>query len=109
MPVISDDEQRSDRAKSWLPKGLRRQRAMAMSPLLPDVRHRLRRRSSLLLRRRSQRGPPDFSPGLLERLPDAEEEGAGALPGPAIELEPVVESQDDERVPDPQSESAGTA
>jgi hypothetical protein len=67
MPVISGDEQRSDRANSWLPSGLRRRRAMALSPLLFDVRHRLRRRSSPLLLRRSQRGPRDF----CHRLPGA--------------------------------------
>ena len=68
MPAISDDEQRSYRAKSWLPKGLRRRRAMALSQLLSDVRHRLRRCSSPLLRRRSQRGPRDFCHGLLVLL-----------------------------------------
>ena len=40
MPAIFDDEQRSYRAKSWLPFGLRRRRAMALSQLLSDVRHR---------------------------------------------------------------------
>jgi hypothetical protein len=64
MPVISDDEQRSYRAKSWLSKGLRRRRAMALSQLLSDVRRRRRRCSSPLLRQRSQRSPRDFCHGL---------------------------------------------
>jgi hypothetical protein len=68
MRAISDDEQRSYRAKSWLPNGLRRRRAIALSQLLSDVRHRLRRCSALLLRRRSQRGPRDFCHGLLVLL-----------------------------------------
>jgi len=62
---ISDDEQQSYRAKSWLPKGLRRRRAIALSQLLSDVPHRLRRCVALLLRRRSQRDPRDYYRGLL--------------------------------------------
>jgi len=46
MRDISDDEQRSDRAKSTLPKGLRRRRVRASLRLLNDVPHRLRRRAS---------------------------------------------------------------
>jgi hypothetical protein len=65
MLAIADDEQRSYRAKSWLPKGLRR-RARTSLQLLPDVQHRLRRCASSSLRRRSQRGPRDFCHGLLE-------------------------------------------
>ena len=65
MRAISDDEQRSYRAKSWLPKGLRRRRARTSLQLLPDVQHRLRRCASSSLRRRSQRGPRDFCHGLL--------------------------------------------
>jgi len=46
MREISDDEQRRDGAKSTLPKGLRRRRAMASLRLLSDVPHRWRRRAS---------------------------------------------------------------
>ena len=66
MLVISDDEQRSYRAKSRLPKGLRRRRARTLLPLLDDVQHRRRRCASSSHRRRSQRGPRDFHPGLLD-------------------------------------------
>jgi len=65
MLAISDDEQPSYRAKSWLPKGLRRRRARTSLRLLTDVRHRSRRHASSSLRRRSQRGPRDFCHGLL--------------------------------------------
>jgi hypothetical protein len=65
MLAIADDEQPSYRAKSWLPKGLRRRRARTSWQLLPDVRHRWRRCASSSLRRRSQRGPRDFCHGLL--------------------------------------------
>ena len=65
MLVISDDEQRSYRPKSWLPKGLRRRRAGTLWQLLTDVRHRCRRCASSSHRRRSQRGPRDFCHGLL--------------------------------------------
>ena len=65
MLFISDDEQRSYRAKSWLPKGLRRRRAGTLLQLLNDVWHRRRRCASSSHRRRSQRGPRDFHPGLL--------------------------------------------
>jgi len=64
MRDISGGEPPSDRAKSTLPKGLRRRRAMAWLRLLPDGPHRLRRRASPWLRRRSQRGLRDFLPGL---------------------------------------------
>ena len=67
MLAIADDEQRSYRAKSWLPKGLRR-RARTSLHLLPDVQHRLRRCASSSLRRRSQRGPRDFCHGPLARI-----------------------------------------
>ena len=43
MRDISDDEQQSCRHKCWLPHGLRRRRARALSPLLIDVPHRRRR------------------------------------------------------------------
>jgi hypothetical protein len=65
MLAIADDEQRSYRAKSWLPKGLRRRRARTSLQLLPDVRHRWCRCASSSLRRGSQRGPRDFCHGLL--------------------------------------------
>jgi hypothetical protein len=65
MLAISGDEQPSYRAKSWLPKGLRRRRARTSWQLLPDVQHRLRRCASSSLRRPSQRGPRDFCHGLL--------------------------------------------
>lgn len=68
MLAISDDEQPSYRAKSWLPKGLRRRRAGTLLPLLDDVRHRRRRCASSSHRRRSQRGPRDFCRGLLVLL-----------------------------------------
>ena len=44
MRAISDDEQRSDGAKSTLPKGLRRRRPMASLRRLSDFPHRLHRR-----------------------------------------------------------------
>jgi hypothetical protein len=47
MRDISDDEQRSDRAKSTLPTGLRRRPVIASLRLLNDVPHRRRRRASL--------------------------------------------------------------
>ena len=85
MLAISDDEQRSYRAKSWLPFGLRRDcpidRARTLLQLLTDVQHRQRRCASSSLRRRSQRGPRDFRPGLLG-FPEAAEtvtSGAGIL------------------------------
>ena len=65
--VICDDEQRSCRAKSCLPKGLRRRPAPASSRLLSDVPRRLRRHSSPASGRRSQRGPREFRHGLLAR------------------------------------------
>jgi hypothetical protein len=65
MLAISDDEQQSYRAKSWLPKGLRRRRARTSLQLPTDVRHRWRRCASSSLRWRSQRGPRDFCHGLL--------------------------------------------
>jgi len=43
MRDISDDEQQSYRHKCWLSFGLRRRRAMALSPLLSDIPHRRRR------------------------------------------------------------------
>jgi hypothetical protein len=67
MLAIADDEQPSYRAKSWLPKGLRRRRAGTSWQLLTDVRHRWRRCASSSLRRRSQRGPRDFCHGLPAR------------------------------------------
>jgi hypothetical protein len=69
MLAISDNEQPSYRAKSWLPKGLRRRRARTSLQLLPDVRHRWCRCASSSLRRRPQRGPRDFCHGLLEVYP----------------------------------------
>ena len=69
MRAISDDEQRSNRAKSWLPKRLRRRRARTLLQLLPDVPHRRRRCASSSLRRRSQRGPRDYNHGLLGARP----------------------------------------
>jgi hypothetical protein len=44
MRDISDDEQRSDGAKSTLPEGLRRRRAIASLRRRSDIPHRLRRR-----------------------------------------------------------------
>jgi hypothetical protein len=63
--AICDDEQRSCRAKSCLPKGLRRRPVPASSRLLSDVPRRLRRHSSPASGRRSQRGPREFNHGLL--------------------------------------------
>jgi len=67
MPVISDDEQRSCRAKSCLPRGLRRHPVPASPQLLPNVSHCLRRCSSPAPGRRSQRDPREFRPGLPSR------------------------------------------
>jgi len=64
--VIYDDEQRSYRAKSCLPLGLRRRPVPALSQLLSNVPHCLRRRFALESGRRSQRGPREFHHGLLE-------------------------------------------
>jgi VWFA-related protein len=63
--VIYDDEQRSYRAKSCLPKGLRRRPVPASSRLLCNVPHCPRRHSSPASGRRSQRGPREFHLGLL--------------------------------------------
>ena len=62
MLAISDDEQRSYRAKSWLPKGLRRRRARTSLHLLPDVQHRLRRCASSSLRRTLATRPTGLLP-----------------------------------------------
>jgi hypothetical protein len=62
--VIYDDEQRSYRAKSCPPKGLRRRPAPALSQLLSNVPHCLRRCFALATGRRSQRGPREFHHGL---------------------------------------------
>jgi hypothetical protein len=64
--VIYDDEQRRYRAKSCLPFGLRRRPVPALSQLLSNVPHCLRRRFALESGRRSQRGPREFHHGLLE-------------------------------------------
>jgi uncharacterized protein (TIGR03437 family) len=63
--VIYDDEQRSYRAKSCLPKGLRRRPVPASSRLLANVPHCPRRHSSPASGRRWQRGPREFHHGLL--------------------------------------------
>ena len=63
--VIYDDEQRSYRAKSCLPFGLRRRPVPALSQLLSNVPHCLRRRFALETGWRSQRGPREFRHGLL--------------------------------------------
>src|SRR5580658_7867821 len=64
--VIYDDEQRSYRAKSCLSLGLRRRPVPALSQLLSNVPHCLRRRFALESGRRSQRGPREFHHGLLD-------------------------------------------
>jgi hypothetical protein len=64
-PVIYDDEQRSYRAKSCPPKGLRGRPVPALSHRLSNVPHCLRRCFALVTGRRSQRGPREFHDGLL--------------------------------------------
>jgi Flp pilus assembly protein TadG len=65
--VIYDDEQRSYRAKSCLPKGLRRRPVPASSRLLANVPHCPCRHSSPASGRRSQRGPREFHHALPAR------------------------------------------
>lgn len=65
MRAISNSEQRSCRAKSLSPKGLRRHPAAASSRFLTNVPHCPRPHSSPASGRRSQRGPREFHHGLL--------------------------------------------
>ncbi len=68
--VICDDEQRRYRAKSFPPKGLRRCPSPALSQLLSDVPHCLRRCFAPATGWRSQRGPREFHHGLLAKGPE---------------------------------------
>ena len=72
MRDISSDEQQSYRAKSCLPKGLRRRPAPALSRLLSNGPHCLRRHFAPASGRRSQRGPREFHHGLLGIAREAE-------------------------------------